>query len=109
MRAAFSSSRNKRGPRRPLSAPDMSVAIVTGAGGLVGSEAVRYFAGQGMDVVGIDNDMRAYFFGREASTTRNLALVQRQIARYTHYAVDVRDESAVGGLFRRYGHAIDLI
>ncbi|HEY8106178.1 MAG TPA: NAD-dependent epimerase/dehydratase family protein, partial [Gemmatimonadales bacterium] len=44
------------------------IAIVTGSGGLIGSEAVRYFAEQGFDVLGIDNDMRAYFFGEEAST-----------------------------------------
>jgi len=46
----------------------MSVAIVTGSGGLIGSETVAFFAEAGMDVVGIDNDMRRYFFGEEAST-----------------------------------------
>jgi CDP-paratose 2-epimerase len=46
----------------------MSVAIVTGSAGLVGSEAVTYFASLGMDVVGIDNGMRADFFGESAST-----------------------------------------
>ena len=46
----------------------MSVAVVTGSAGLIGSEAVRFLHEQGMDVVGIDNDMRAYFFGPEAST-----------------------------------------
>ena len=44
----------------------MSVAIITGSAGLVGSEAVRYFASLGMDVVGIDNGMRAEFFGAGA-------------------------------------------
>ena len=46
----------------------MSVAVITGSAGLIGSEATRYFAGHGMDVVGIDNDMRRRFFGDEAST-----------------------------------------
>ena len=46
----------------------MSVAIVTGFGGLIGSESARFFAQQGFDVIGLDNDMRAYFFGAEAST-----------------------------------------
>ena len=45
----------------------MSVAIITGAAGLIGSEAVRHFASEGMDIVGIDNDMRSRFFGAEAS------------------------------------------
>ena len=46
----------------------MSVAIITGSAGLVGSEAVAYFASLGMDIVGIDSDMRAEFFGQSAST-----------------------------------------
>ncbi|MEO8494726.1 MAG: NAD-dependent epimerase/dehydratase family protein, partial [Planctomycetota bacterium] len=46
----------------------MSVAVITGSAGLIGSEAVRHFANAGLDVVGIDNDMRSRFFGEEAST-----------------------------------------
>ena len=46
----------------------MSIAIVTGSAGLIGAEAVRFFTEKGMDVVGIDNDMRQYFFGEGAST-----------------------------------------
>jgi CDP-paratose 2-epimerase len=46
----------------------MAVAIVTGSAGLIGAESVRYFAANGLDVVGIDNDMRSQFFGPEAST-----------------------------------------
>ena len=46
----------------------MSVVIITGAAGLIGAEAVGFFAGKGFDVVGVDNDMRGYFFGPEAST-----------------------------------------
>ncbi len=46
----------------------MSVAVITGSGGLIGSEASRYFTKKGLDVVGIDNDMRQRFFGSEAST-----------------------------------------
>ena len=46
----------------------MAVAIITGSAGLIGSESCRYFASQGLDIVGIDNDMRAKFFGPEAST-----------------------------------------
>ena len=44
------------------------IAIITGSGGLIGSESVTYFAQQGFDVIGLDNDMRAYFFGPEATT-----------------------------------------
>jgi len=45
----------------------MAVAIVTGSGGLIGSESVRHFAGLGFDVVGVENDMRSRFFGAEAA------------------------------------------
>ena len=49
----------------------MSLVIVTGSAGLIGSETVRFFAEQGLEVIGIDNDMRADFFGSEASTEWN--------------------------------------
>lgn len=77
----------------------MSVAIVTGAGGLVGSEAVTFLVEQGLDVVGIDNDMRAYFFGAEASTSWRVAELRRQHRRYTHVSADVRDASALDRIF----------
>ncbi|MEZ5230951.1 MAG: hypothetical protein R2710_31020 [Acidimicrobiales bacterium] len=46
----------------------MSVIIVTGAGGLIGAQTVRHFAKSADIIVGVDNDMRAYFFGEESST-----------------------------------------
>ena len=49
-------------------ASDMTIAVITGSAGLIGSEAARHFAGQGLDVIGVDNDMRKMFFGEEAST-----------------------------------------
>jgi CDP-paratose 2-epimerase len=48
----------------------MSTIIVTGSAGLIGSETVKRFAKEGAHVVGIDNDMRAQFFGAEASTNK---------------------------------------
>ena len=87
----------------------MSVAIVTGSGGLIGSETVRFLHEQGMDVVGIDNDMRSYFFGPEASTEWNVETLRSQLRRYSHETVDVRDEDAVNRLFRTYGPAIAVV
>ena len=46
----------------------MAIAIITGSAGLVGSETARYFADQGLEIAGIDNDLRSYFFGSGAST-----------------------------------------
>jgi CDP-paratose 2-epimerase len=88
----------------------MSVAIITGSGGLIGSEAARAFAAQGLDIIGIDNDMRAAFFGESASTASNVRELQSELGRrYVHAAVDVRDAGAVGALFRRYGTDTALV
>lgn len=87
----------------------MSVAIVTGAAGLIGSEAVTFFAELGMDVVGIDNDMRRYFFGETASTAWNRERLERATPRYTHEAVDIRDQAAINRIFEHYGRQIALI
>ena len=87
----------------------MSVVLVTGSAGLIGSEAVRYFAAQGHDIVGIDNDMRKVFFGDEASTTWNRLRLEQDLDRYTHYDIDIRAYDAVKRLFARYGKAIALV
>jgi CDP-paratose 2-epimerase len=87
----------------------MSVALITGAAGLVGSEAALYFAAQGMHIVGIDNDMRRYFFGEDATTRPNLARLQAQIPGYEHYDVDIRDEAGVKAIFGRFGSSISLV
>jgi CDP-paratose 2-epimerase len=87
----------------------MSVAIVTGSAGLVGSEAVSYFAKSGMDVVGIDNDMRAEFFGSAASTNWVRDRLRASVQRYRHYEADIRDAVAIEKIFAEYGSAITLI
>jgi len=87
----------------------MSVAIITGAAGLIGSEATTYFAGEGMQVVGIDNDLRREFFGDDATTRPNLERLQRQVPSYEHHHVDIRHQDAVFRIFERYGNAISLV
>lgn len=88
----------------------MAVAVVTGSCGLIGSETARFFCELGFDVVGIDNDMRRQFFGEEASTARNRLLLQSQYpTRYTHYDIDIRDQSAIERVFRHYGRDIALV
>jgi CDP-paratose 2-epimerase len=57
----------------------MSIAIVTGSTGLIGSEAAAYFATCGLDVIGIDNDMRSKFFGAEASTSWKVEELQARL------------------------------
>src|SRR5437868_4824526 len=87
----------------------MSVVVITGSCGLVGSEAVRHFALRGMDAVGIDNNMRAQFFGAEASTEWMKERLQSEVPGYTHCALDVRDKRSIFRLFKIYGKNISLV
>ncbi len=87
----------------------MGVAIVTGSAGLVGSEAASFFAEKGLDVVGIDNDMRSYFFGSDASTLWNRRRLEQTVPRYRHEAIDIRDTDAIMSIFKKYGKSIVLV
>ena len=88
----------------------MSVAIITGSGGLIGSEATRHFARLGLDVVGIDNDMRREFFGAEASTAWNVSRLEADLGQtYRHHSLDIRDRAGMEGLFRKHGRDIAVV
>src|SRR5262245_25903027 len=87
----------------------MPVAIVTGSGGLVGAETVRFLAQQGFTVVGIDNDMRSFFFGPEASTAWSVARLKERFAQYRHEAADIRDAEAMQRIFATYGKDIGIV
>ncbi len=88
----------------------MSVVIVTGSAGLIGSEACRYFANQGHAVVGIDNDMRSEFFGQEASTKWQLDELRSELGhQYFHVGCDIRDRPALDAAFARYSKHISLV
>ncbi len=87
----------------------MATAIITGAGGLVGSESVRYFAEQGFDVIGIENDMRSHFFGQEASTRKVTETLADELETFTWLDLDVRDREAVETAFTKHGGQIELI
>lgn len=91
-------------------ADHVSVAVITGSAGLIGSEAALHFGGLGMQVVGVDNDMRRVFFGEDGSTAWNVArLAQALGAGYDHRAVDVRDREGIDALFARFGRDIALV
>ncbi len=87
----------------------MSVAVITGSAGLVGSESTRFFADKGLEIVGIDNDMRRVFFGEGASTAWSRKRLEREIPGYTHFDDDVRDSDALEKIFRRYQRDIVLV
>lgn len=85
----------------------MNIAIITGSAGLIGSEAARFFADKGYTIVGIDNDMRGYFFGNEASTKWNQDQLQQALGeRYIHYSADIRDAEAIYPIFEKHPASI---
>jgi CDP-paratose 2-epimerase len=87
----------------------MKIAIVTGSAGLIGSESVAFFSDKFDLVVGIDNNLREYFFGAEASTAWNKNRLEEQYKNYRHYNADIRSEEEIGRIFHKYGKDIALV
>ena len=87
----------------------MKIALVTGSGGLIGSAACSFFASRFDRVVGIDNDMRATFFGAEASTRWNVENLKHDVPNYVHHDQDIRDLAGLERIFKEYGTDIALI
>jgi CDP-paratose 2-epimerase len=87
----------------------MSVAVITGSSGLIGSEAATFFHEKGLFVVGIDNDMRKQFFGNSASTMWRAEQLQRSLHHFAHFRTDVREQGSIEGLFRRFGKSISIV
>ena len=87
----------------------MSVAIVTGSGGLIGSESVRALVAAGLDVVGLENDMRARFFGPEASTAATSAELSATYPEFHHLEIDIRDTGAVERVFAEHAANIEVV
>ncbi len=87
----------------------MSVAVVTGSSGLIGSETVKFLHEKGLDVTGIDNNLREYFFGPDGSVAWKTAELVRTLPRFTHLSLDVRDTDAILALFSRLGRDVELV
>ncbi len=81
--------------------------LVTGSSGLIGGEAVVYFDALGFRITGVDNNMRADFFGPQGDTTKNRARLEETCRRFTHRTLDIRDRAGVDALFA--GDRPDLV
>lgn len=84
----------------------MKTIIITGSSGLVGSEAVKFFHEKGYRIVGIDNNLRAYFFGAEASTDWVRRKLEKKLENYIHHPVDIRDFNELEKIFKTYSSDI---
>jgi CDP-paratose 2-epimerase len=85
------------------------VALVTGSSGLIGSETCRYLHSKGMKIIGIDNDMRSYFFGKEASVAWNGTKLKKELSNFTTYEIDIRNTEEVQKIFKEYGSQIQTV
>ena len=86
----------------------MKVAIVTGSCGLIGSETCKRLFKEDVSVIGIDNNMRSYFFGEEASTVPTREILERKPS-YVHENADIRDAAEVNRVFKKYGFAAGAV
>ena len=77
--------------------------LVTGSNGLIGSEVCVFFAGQGFQVHGLDNNQRAVFLGPQADTRWNQQRMQQTLPAFTHHELDIRDRAGLGQLVKELG------
>ncbi len=87
----------------------MKIALVTGSAGLIGSESVAFFSEKFDLVVGVDNNMRQYFFGTDGNTDWNRNRLQDSFANYTHRSADIREVNQLEPIFKEFGVDIKLI
>ena len=87
----------------------MSVVIITGSNGLVGSESVNFFCDKGFNVVGIDNNLRKFFFGKDGSTQWIKNKLLKRNKNFINLNFDIRNKSGVEKIFKKYKKNISLI
>ena len=87
----------------------MKIALVTGSAGLIGSQACDFFHKKNYKVIGIDNDMRSYFFGEFSSTLSSSESLKSKLANYKHYNLDIRNYSVLEELFSEFSSDIDIV
>ena len=87
----------------------MTICIITGSSGLIGSESVSFFAPKFDKIIGIDNNMRQVFFGADASTEWNTKKLTETIPNFEHYPADIRNIEELEKIFSKYGADIKLV
>tara|TARA_B110000003_G_scaffold274691_1_gene315277 strand:+ start:4067 stop:5122 length:1056 start_codon:yes stop_codon:yes gene_type:complete len=85
------------------------IVIITGSGGLIGSEAVKFFEKKKFEILGIDNNKREYFFGKDGSVKNNISFLKNNIKNYSHLNFDIRNKKKIFSLFKKYKNDIKCI
>lgn len=87
----------------------MSVALITGSCGLVGSESASFFAKKGFKIVGVDNNLRKFFFGKEGDVSWVKKKLKYNLKSYIHYNSDIRNFNSLEKIFKKYKKNISII
>ena len=87
----------------------MSVVLITGSTGLVGSEAVKFFCEKGFDVVGVDNNLRKFFFGKDGSTSWVKNRLIKNYKNFRNYETDIRNLNKLNKIFNKYKKNISIL
>ena len=77
----------------------MSIVLITGSCGLVGSESTKFFCEKGFDVIGIDNNLRKFFFGNKASTKWLSKILLKRNNNFKNFNIDIRNISSLEKIF----------
>ena len=87
----------------------MSLAIITGSTGLIGSEAVNFFHDKGFEIIGIDNNFRKLFFGKNSSTSWVKSKLLRRNKKFNNLNLDIRNKEGLKKIFKKYKKKISVI
>jgi CDP-paratose 2-epimerase len=87
----------------------MKIAFITGSGGLIGSESVKFFSDKFDLVIGVDNNYREILFGKDASVEWNLQRLSDTVPNYKHINTDIRNYDALKNIFLEYGKDISIV
>ena len=87
----------------------MKTVLITGSSGLIGGEAVSFFSSKADNIIGIDNNMRKYFFGIDADTTWNRSRLENEFENFISYDLNIVDYESVERIFNKFNQSIDLI
>ena len=87
----------------------MSIALITGSCGLVGSESAQFFSRKGFEIVGIDNNARKFFFGKDGDISWIKSKLKKEIKNYKHYNTDIRNYALLLKIFKKYKKRISVI